>query len=218
MALTPEEIEQHTFRERFRGYDPDEVDAFLDRVVSALRTLEQERDAAVAERDRAQAGAGESEELLRRTLVSAQRTAEQTVAEANADADRIRGRAQERAAQILSEARTQAHDVADAVEELVGVHEQLRQSLRSLLAEHAERVEQGGQLPPAADLAARLRELADQAVAEGDAAEAAAAPGEAEAAGDGPAPEGWPEPPGAWDEQGEPPAHEPPGSYPPPPR
>lgn len=225
MALTPEEIEQHTFRERFRGYDPDEVDAFLDRAVAALRALERERDAAITARDEAQQQAGESETLLRDTLVNAQRTAEQTLADARADADRIRQRAHEQAERIVVDARARAREVAEAIEDLLGVHERLRESIRAVLAEHAELLDRPGQLPPTAEVIERLRHIADEPVSAGssDAPPAAAATAE-----------GWPEPPSSRDEprpegdsagaergtdRAERPTHPPPPRFdPPPPR
>lgn len=189
MAFTPDEIEQHQFRERFRGYDPDEVDAFLDRVVGALRALERERDAAIAARDAAQQQSGESETLLRDTLVNAQRTAEQTLAEARADADRIRQRAHEQAERIVVDARARAHEVADAVEQLLGVHERLRESIRAVLDEHADLLDRPGLLPPTAEVIERLRHIADGPVSAGGEAgdeppSSTADPGT-----------GWPEPP-----------------------
>lgn len=175
MGLTADEIEQHSFRERFRGYDPEEVDAFLDRVVASLRAVEHERDEAQRERDEArqaaeetQRGSDESEQLLRKTLVTAQRTAEQTIADAHGDAERIRHRGNERAERIVAAARQQARDVADAIEGLLGVHERLRESIRAVLAEHAELLDREGQLPPTAEVIAQLRRLADETAAPSD--------------------------------------------------
>lgn len=186
MALTPEEIEQHAFRERFRGYDPDEVDAFLDRVVGALRAVERERDAALAAREEVQQQAGESETLLRDTLVNAQRTAEQTLADARADADRIRERAHEQAARIVADAQERAREVADAIEHVLGLHERLRSSIRAVLAEHADLLDRPEQLPPTAETLERLRRLADQPVSTSS---------EDRAATETESPVGWPEPP-----------------------
>lgn len=186
MALTPEEIEQHSFRERFRGYDPDEVDAFLDRVVGALRAAERERDAALAAREEAQQQAGESETLLRDTLVNAQRTAEQTLADARADADRIRQRAREQAERIVADAQERARDAADAIEHLLGIHERLRESIRAVLAEHADLLDRPGQVPPTAEAIEWLRDLTDQPVSASS--EDAGATGAAASVG-------WPEPP-----------------------
>lgn len=190
MALTPEEIEQHTFRERFRGYDPDEVDAFLDRVVGALRAAERERDAALAARDEAQQQTGESETLLRDTLVNAQRTAEQTLADARADADRIRQRAHEQAARIVADAQERARDAADAIEHLLGVHERLRESIRAVLAEHGDLLDRPGPVPPTAEQIEWLRNLTDQPVSTGD---------EDDRATEAASPVGWPEPPTSGD-------------------
>lgn len=185
MAFTPDEIEQHQFRERFRGYDPDEVDAFLDRVVGALRALERERDAAIGARDQIEQQAGESETLLRDTLVNAQRTAEQTLADARADADRIRQRAHEQAERIVVDARARAHEVADAVEQLLGVHERLRESIRAVLDEHADLLDRPGVLPPTAEIIERLRHIADGEVSAGDEPPSSTADSAT----------GWPEPP-----------------------
>lgn len=190
MALTPEEIEQQAFRERFRGYDPDEVDAFLDRVVGALRAAERERDAALAAREEAQQHAGESETLLRDTLVNAQRTAEQTLADARADADRIRQRAHEQAEHIVADAQERAREAADALEHVLGVHERLRESIRAVLAEHAELLDRPGRVPPTAETIEWLRHLTDEAVSTS---------GEDDAAAESTPSVGWPEPPSSRD-------------------
>ncbi len=80
------------FHERFRGYDPDEVDAYVDRVAKAaalvqgrLSELQQRAEAAEA---RAAEGGGstETEATLTRTLILAQRTADAAVAEAKEEA------------------------------------------------------------------------------------------------------------------------------------
>lgn len=194
MALTPEEIEQHAFRERFRGYDPDEVDAFLDRVVGALRAVERERDAALAAREEVQQQAGESETLLRDTLVNAQRTAEQTLADARVDADRIRQRAHEQAERIVADAQQRAREIADAIDHVLGVHARLRSSIQAVLAEHADLLDRPEHLPPTADAVERLRHLAGQPVStssEGEAGTETDAGTETETG----SAVGWPEPP-----------------------
>jgi DivIVA domain-containing protein len=43
MSLTPQET-QRDFKERFRGYDPDEVDEHLARLADRMVSLQQERD------------------------------------------------------------------------------------------------------------------------------------------------------------------------------
>src|SRR3712207_8382458 len=80
MPLTAADVEAQVFREKFKGYDQDEVDAFLDRVSDRLNELERERDEAVSRMQAVEADAAEAieaERLLKRTLITAQRTADE---------------------------------------------------------------------------------------------------------------------------------------------
>jgi cell division initiation protein len=103
MVLSPIDIEQKTFRVALRGYAEEEVDQFLDEIVIALREYERQlRDAneRVAVLEEQLEANRETEERIKKTLVIAQRTADQVVLEA-------RGEAQE----LLIEARTKASEV-----------------------------------------------------------------------------------------------------------
>jgi len=101
------------FHEKFRGYDPDEVDAYVDQVrkVAALATgrLEELHHRAEAAEALIAAGRVDSaEETLGRTLLLAQQTADELVAGARANAARITGDADERAAALLADAESQS--------------------------------------------------------------------------------------------------------------
>lgn len=103
MVLSPIDIEQKTFRVALRGYAEEEVDQFLDEIVIAIREYERQlRDAneRVAVLEEQLEANRETEDRIKKTLVIAQRTADQVVQEA-------RGEAQ----QLLIEARTQASEV-----------------------------------------------------------------------------------------------------------
>lgn len=117
-SLTPQDIEAQVFREKFKGYDQDEVDAFLDRVADRLAELVREREELLARVDRVEADAAESieaERLLKRTLITAQRTADETVAEAIGQANSAIAEAEQRATQIVTDAEARAADIiADA--------------------------------------------------------------------------------------------------------
>ncbi len=88
MALTPDDVLQQTFKERFKGYDVAEVDAFLERVMASLTELHEERDQ-LARRLQERAEEPGDAELLTRTLVTAQRAADETLAQAQEQAERI---------------------------------------------------------------------------------------------------------------------------------
>ena len=115
MELTPQELREVEFRERWRGYDPDDVDDFLERAAVALdelhdRLREYTERATVAEQ-RLTEGA-DAEGALRHTLVLAQRTADNAVAEAQETAARMLRDAEERGRAIVGEARQEADRAA----------------------------------------------------------------------------------------------------------
>jgi DivIVA domain-containing protein len=116
--LSPQDIEAQVFREKFKGYDQDEVDGFLDRVADRLTQLVRERSELLERVERVEADAADSieaERLLKRTLITAQRTADETVAEAIAQANQSIAEAEQRAHQIVSDAQERATEiVADA--------------------------------------------------------------------------------------------------------
>lgn len=119
MTLTPQDVERQVFRERRRGYDPEEVDQFLDKVAESLAELARERDRAnkrAAELEELSEGARESETLLRRTLMTAERTAQATVAEAEQDAERMREDARREAAELVERAEEDARELRRTAE------------------------------------------------------------------------------------------------------
>lgn len=107
MELTPKVFDDVEFRERFRGYDPDEVDAFLEQVARSVQELDQKLKDAIDRAEKAEARAreaGDADEALRRTLVLAQRTADAAVSEAEARAAALMAEAEGKAATTVSDA------------------------------------------------------------------------------------------------------------------
>jgi DivIVA domain-containing protein len=102
------------FHERYRGYDPDEVDAFVDRVARAAAVMRgriselHERAEAAEARSVGAVAASDTEETLTRTLVLAQRTADAAIAEAREEANRLTADAATSAQAILSAAEAEA--------------------------------------------------------------------------------------------------------------
>jgi DivIVA domain-containing protein len=117
MDVTPRELRDLDIKEKkFGGYDPNEVDDLLERAAGRIEALEsQVRDLA----GRAQAGdaeAGktrETEEMLHRTLLLAQRAADEAVAEAQAKSRQILEDAESKSRSMVSEAETNARRQAE---------------------------------------------------------------------------------------------------------
>ena len=92
MELSPNDVEQKAFTQALRGYQMDEVDDFLDEIVTTLRASEQRlRD--TEEKIRAlEAEAttrGGDETTISRAILVAQRSADALLADARGEADRI---------------------------------------------------------------------------------------------------------------------------------
>ena len=148
MALTPIEVENTQFRVAFRGYAIDEVDGFLDRVQSELARLLSEQHAAAATTAAPAPSSGtEGQEAALRTLLLAQRTADEAVAEARTEAEQLRTVARDEASATLASARAEADaTLASAREEAervlaasraeaAGLDEQIAQRLEAALGD-----------------------------------------------------------------------------------
>jgi DivIVA domain-containing protein len=133
VPLTPIDVEQVLFRRAFRGYDVDEVDAFLDRVQGELARLLSSPPAVAAEEP---APTQEGQEAALRTLLLAQRTADQAVAEAREEAEQIRSAAGEQATATVATAREQAEALLSASRaEAAQVDEKISQRLEEALGD-----------------------------------------------------------------------------------
>jgi cell division initiation protein len=162
MDLSPDlRIEDVTFREVRRGYDPDEVDDFLERVAQAVARLQSqlvdavERARSLEDRLESQPSADPATapgaDEIQRTLLLAQRTADAAISEANEEAARRTSEAERDAARIVGDAEAHAAQHREEarrrlLEEITGL-EAGRDELRNqvtILERHVD--EQRGQL------------------------------------------------------------------------
>lgn len=103
MALSGKDVREVSFTYRHRGYSMDAVDEFLDHVADRMEELERQvqaaQDLARQAEDRL-AGKG-GDDIIQRTLVHAQRTADDVVASAKASAEETVRKAHEKAKNIV---------------------------------------------------------------------------------------------------------------------
>jgi DivIVA domain-containing protein len=178
MSLTPQDV-QRDFKERFRGYDPDEVDEHLSRLADRLVSLQDERDQLaerVHEMERSGGGGNsnngtlDSERLLKRTLIAAEQTADRVVSEAESEAERVVSDARRRADELLASARSaadrewrEARDGADrvrrAVAHLRAFRDDYTERVRSAIAEQLAVLDRVGDLPEIPSSVERLGTL-----------------------------------------------------------
>jgi DivIVA domain-containing protein len=134
MDFSPQTVRSAGFKTVKKGYDPAEVDDFKEKVAAAIETaqnqataMEARARAAVAKLQEVSqqvtsgasvastspAASGEDAETISRTLLLAQRTADNTVAQANTDAETITVKARVDATTVIDNARSMADKLLD---------------------------------------------------------------------------------------------------------
>lgn len=117
MEISPQTVRDVEFREKkLGGYHQDDVDEFLEQVASGLEIMNERLRLATERAARAEAKAKESSEeddTLRKTLLLAQRTADQAVREGQEQAARLVASAEAEAAARTSQAEEEARRVVD---------------------------------------------------------------------------------------------------------
>ncbi len=116
MEVTPRELRDTDIREAFRGYHRDDVDELLERAAVAM-DAQAERVQQLSERVKESEGDAtrgrETEDILQRTLLLAQRAADDAVAEAQVQANQILDEAQGKARTVLAEAENTARRMVE---------------------------------------------------------------------------------------------------------
>lgn len=119
MKITPLEIRQRTFEKNFRGYDKDEVHAFLlslsqewERLLDETRELKLKLEASEKEVARMR----EVENSLFKTLKTAEDTGTSLIEQSRQQAELLVREAQLKAETLINEARSQAKQITDAAE------------------------------------------------------------------------------------------------------
>lgn len=139
MKLTPIEIERHTFRTVWRGYDPDEVSAFLGQIAHQLtQTLTEHQK--VQENFKIQSQRLQQvdfyEDKLKDALLAANQFRESTQEDARRNAELLLKEAEVRADQILADGRSELRRIQEEVYMLKRQRERLAAELRAIVESH----------------------------------------------------------------------------------
>lgn len=126
MDVTPQLIKDVEFRQALRGYDPDEVDLFLQRVGASIAQLDGRLTEALSRAEAAEgrldgggarparSGESPSEETITRTLVLAQQTADKLIGEARDEAASTLAQVQNEAAELRGAAQAEAEEMTSS--------------------------------------------------------------------------------------------------------
>jgi cell division initiation protein len=146
LDVTPLDIQQRQFSVRFRGFDIQEVDEFLEQIAHTLESLYDETDRLSDENqalklERSEFAAREDE--LKQTVTDSEKRIEQMNEAARKTAEMIVADAEVKAEQILNKASTRLAQIHDDIIQLKGQRIQLEVQLRSIIEAHYKLFEMG---------------------------------------------------------------------------
>jgi cell division initiation protein len=147
MKITALDITHRRFARTFRGYDPEEVHAFMGDVAEAFEGLASELQRLqddLAGKDEEVNELRSRERVLQETLITAQKACEDLRENARKEADLIVSEAELQAERIVQGAHSRFQRIVDDVGELKRQRIQLAAQLRSVLRAHDKLVDAFG--------------------------------------------------------------------------
>jgi cell division initiation protein len=136
MKLTPADVQRQIFSQRFRGFDPDDVRTFLAAVAEEMAEMLRDKERVQQELKHLELIVSEHREreaILKNTLLTAQKVAEEIRETARKEAETIVKQADLQGDRLLDLAQTRAHDVERGILELRGHRTALRTDIRALV-------------------------------------------------------------------------------------
>jgi cell division initiation protein len=144
MPLSPLDIHNKEFGRSFRGYDEDEVDDFLERIIQDYEGLirqNKELDGQIGDLNEKLQHFSNIEESLSKSIIVAQETAEEVKTNARKEAQLIVKEAEKNADRIVTEALNKSRKIAMEVEEVQKQAAMFRARFRSLIQAQLEMLE-----------------------------------------------------------------------------
>jgi cell division initiation protein len=139
MKITPIDISGHRFAKRMRGFDPEEVRSFLNLVSGEFERLVIDNNALKEELAQIKAGIAdykERERILKETLVTAQKLAEDIKDEARKEAQLVVKEAEIKGGQLLDQAARKAGQIEGMIQNLRVERDSFEQRIRSAVEHH----------------------------------------------------------------------------------
>ena len=144
MKITPIDINSHRFAKRMRGLDPEEVRSFLNLVSGEFEKLVIENNALKEELSQIKAGIAdykERERILKDTLVTAQKLAEDIKEEARKEGQLVIKEAEFKGGQLLDQAARKAGQIEGMIQNLRVERDAFEQRVRSAVEQHLRLLE-----------------------------------------------------------------------------
>lgn len=144
MRITPLDIQQKQFPVKFRGFDVEEVYAFLEVIREEMEDLLRENASLKEQLHRTETGMQEyrdMENTLRETLMTAQQMVEDYKTNARKEAELIVREAELRADSMIKEAQEKVIKIHEDVVDLKGIRRHFKEELKRLIDSHMRMLE-----------------------------------------------------------------------------
>jgi cell division initiation protein len=137
MKILPMDIQRQSFGQRLRGFDQEEVRAYLAIVAEEVAALQGERDRLDQEVQHLKGLLDEHrqrEVILKNTLLTAQRVSEEIKENARKQAENVVKEAEMQGDKLIELAQNRAHEVERSILDLRGWRSSLRTDIRAFVA------------------------------------------------------------------------------------
>lgn len=139
MRITPLDIRNHDFQRRLRGYDREEVDAFMRMVSEDYESLLRETQTLREQLARANVrieDLSSTEGILKETLTTAQKLGDDLQRTASKEAEVVISEAEIKGEKILDAAHRRAAKLAEDIREMKNLRARVANSVRATLETH----------------------------------------------------------------------------------
>ncbi len=139
MRITPLDIQQKQFATKFRGFDMEEVDSFLELIREEMEELLRENANLREEARRFEKQLKEYKNMemtLRDTLIKTQELVEEYKMTAKKDAELVRKEAELQADEILRGAQERVVKIHEDITDLKGIRRHFKEEVRRLIHSH----------------------------------------------------------------------------------
>lgn len=150
--MTAQEIQAQQFHVRFRGFDVEEVDQFLDRLAGTAQQLSDENSRLREQLEEAEKKLKtyeKQEKAFQKAIISAQGIVDEMREKSKREAETLLAQAKEEAASLEESARLEVSDLEKEVDRLKAMKTGLREELRRVLEGCLTQLDQEAPLMPA---------------------------------------------------------------------
>jgi len=152
--ITPLDIQQQQFKIKFRGFDIQEVDIYLERTADTFESLLDNNKNLKEKVDRLKLetqGYRKREETFKRAMLNSQKVLEQMKRNAEKSAELITAEAEVKAEKILNRAHNRLSQLHEDITELKRQRMQIEVQIRSIIETHTKLLDIGKEEAKASD-------------------------------------------------------------------